>query len=200
MKLLLVGGALAAVVGVAWYSRAEPNVYSMNVAEAYAKLREAQGPKRDDGTAKFLQNGGNGSTSVNWMVGGSSCQADLAPDEKGTRVTAYCSGGGEGAATGMYAGMMRGEIIEHIDSTLRGREFDKRKASVGETASLWPKDVRQPDGSIGAAAGEALKMDREMKKSMADFDEQMKQVEQRAQSEVARHPSSATRPMTDLNR
>ena len=96
------------------------------------------------------------------------CEANIAPEGADkSRLTAYCDGGGagSGAAAGMLMGMTRRALIEHIDATLEKRPFDVKLAQ-GSTASGWPSDARQPDGTLGTAMGESLKMERDMNKMM----------------------------------
>ena len=92
-----------------------------------------------------------------------------------SRVMAYCNDGGsmsDGAAAGMVSGMQRKALIEHIDATLLKCPFDVKLAQ-GPTASGWPSDARQPDGSLGTATGEALKMERDMHKMMRQAESEM---------------------------
>ena len=95
---------------------------------------------------------------------------------------AFCNGGGagDGAAAGLVSGMDRKALIEHIDATLDKRPFDVRLAQ-GSTASGWPSDARQPDGSYGTMVGDALKMEREINQMNRD----MKQYEAKADAEMA---------------
>lgn len=166
---------VAAVLGWAWFGRGEGNVYAMTPDQVYAKLVSAKVEKGNGALFGKLDTkvSGNGNGTVYWNAGGYNCAADIAAEEGGkSRLTAYCGGASfsDGAAAGMLAGMHRSKLIEHIDATLDGRPFDAKLAS-GSTAAGWPKDARQPDGSLGAAAGEALKMNAEMVKMSKDFDE-----------------------------
>ena len=80
----------------------------------------------------------------------------------GTGVSAGAgAGAGAGAAAGMLMAMKRKALIEHIDATLDKRPYEFKLAQ-GSTASGWPQDARQADGSLGAAMGGALKMERDI--------------------------------------
>lgn len=190
MKALLVGGALIAVVGYAWYSRGEANVYPLTVAQTYEKLTTAKVEESGSGPLgnRDIKISGNGTDKIYWKAEGAHaitrCQADLSPEgASSTRITAFCDGasGPSGAAAGMLHGMLRKAMIEHIDSTLDGRPYDRQKAR-GETASGWPADVRQPDGSLGGAVDEAMKMDREFRNPKSDFNKQLKKLENDARA------------------
>lgn len=208
MKVLLLGGVAAAVLGFAWFSRSEANVYPMTVADTYARLTSAKVEASGKGPLgnREISISGNGSSTIYWKAGGTfsttRCQADLTPEGSSkTRITAYCDGGdiSGGAANGMLQGMMRKRMIEHIDSTLDGRPYDQQKA-MGASATGWPDDVRQPNGSFGAAVNEAVKMDRDMKKMIGEMEKTGKQMRQAQEMEYrSRSTSAATRPMTDLS-
>ena len=165
------------------------NIYSMASQQAYDKLVAA--PVSWDGKGPFgkldVSPGGDGNGTVRWSssYGTRFCEANIVPEgiDK-SRINVFCDGPGEGAATGMMQAMYRSAIIEHIDATLKGRPYDPYKAR-GETASRWPKDPRQADGSIGAAAGEALKMDRDMHKMQQEMEaESAADSEREAQERV----------------
>ena len=157
------------------------NVYPMAPQEAYEKLinapieRSGQGPF---GTMEISASG-DGSSNIHWGNGSFNiCEANLAPEGADkTRITAYCGGGGEGAAAGMEQGLRRKALIELIDSTLRGRPFD-RMLAYGTTAGSWPDDPRQADSSYAGAATEALKMDRDMHKDLAEMEKEQAQQDQ----------------------
>jgi len=207
MKALLIGGAVAAVMGYAWFSRGEPNVYPMSIADTYARLTTAKVESSGSGPLgnREISISGNGTNVVYWSAGGTfsttRCQADLSPEGSNeTRITAFCDGGdiSGGAANGMLQGMMRNRMIEHIDATLEGRAFDPRKA-LGASATGWPKDVRQPEGSIGAAVNEAVKMDRDMHKMINEMEKTGKQMGQGKEMEYrSQSTRAATQPMVDL--
>jgi hypothetical protein len=207
MKYLLIGGAVVAIFAYAWSGKAEANVYDMPVAETYAKLTSTKIEPGGQGAFGRLDTAvsGNGENVVYWRASGSHaairCQADLAPEGSKTRITAFCDGGaaGSGAAAGMLMGMKRKRLIEHIDATLEGRPYDNQLA-MGSTAALWPADVRQPDGSFGTAVNDAIKMDRDMRQGMKEFEKLEKKVSAEYQSQMrSQMPSAATKPMTDLS-
>jgi hypothetical protein len=165
------------------------NVYAMPSQQVYDKLSSAS--VSWDGKGPFgkldVSPGGDGSGTVRWSssYGTRFCEANIVPEGTDkSRINVFCDGPGEGAATGMMQAMYRSAIIEHIDATLKGRPYDRRKA-LGETASTWPKDPRQADGSIGAAAGEALKMDRDMHKAISEMDNMSDQMEAERQARRA---------------
>lgn len=207
MKYLLIGGAVVAIFAYAWAGKGEANVYDLPVADTYAKLTSAKIEPGGQGVFGRLDTSvsGNGENVVYWRASGSHaairCQADLTPEGNQTKIAAYCDGGaaGSGAATGMLMGMKRKRLIEHIDSTLEGRPYDSQLA-LGSTAALWPADVRQPDGSFGTAVNDAIKMDRDMRQGMKEFEKEAKKLGSAQQMEVrSKIPATATRPMTDLS-
>lgn len=180
MKYLLLGAAVAGIIGYAWFGRGEANVYAMTPAEVYAALRAAPVEPGGQGVFGRLDTSvsGNGDNAVYWNASGSHagirCEANIAPEGSDkSRLTAYCDGGaaGSGAAAGMLMAMKRKALIEHIDATLDKRPFDVKLAQ-GSTASGWPSDARQPDGTLGTAMGDALKMERDMKKMMREAEVQ----------------------------
>lgn len=151
------------------------NLYPMPADQAYAKLVDAKIERSGKGPFGTLAIAavGDGSGTIKYMVsdaGMKMCEANIAAEGDKSRITAFCDRGGEGAAAGMTQNLMRSRLIEHIDATLKGREFDPRLA-LGSTAGSWPKDPRQPNGSIGAAATEALKMERDMKRDLKEMEE-----------------------------
>lgn len=207
MKYLLIGGAVVAIFAYAWAGKAEANVYDLPVADTYAKLTSAKIEPGGQSVFGRLDTSvsGNGENVVYWRASGSHaairCQADLTPEGNKTSIAAYCDGGaaGSGAAAGILMGMKRKRLIEHIDSTLEGRPYDNQLAQ-GSTAALWPADVRQPDGSFGTAVNDAIKMDRDMRQGMKEFEKEAKKLGSAHQMEVrSQVPASATRPMTDLS-
>lgn len=161
------------------------NVYPMTAQQAYDTLAAAPLPSENGPFGKLdVSASGEGNGVVRWVSssGVRFCEADIAPEGADkSRINVFCDGPGEGAATGMMQAMYRSAIIEHIDATLRGRAYDPNKAR-GETATLWPKDTRQADGSIGAAAGEALKMDREMHRELQEAQASQEEYESSAQT------------------
>jgi hypothetical protein len=183
------------------------NIYPMAPQQAYDTLVAAHIEPSGNGPFFRLETSvsGDGSSKVYWHGTGSmsavDCEAELAPEGADkTRVMAHCTGASasDGAAAGMMLGMTRNRLIEHIDATLRGRAFDPRLA-LGSTAGAWPKDPQQPDGSYGAAVGEALKMDRDMHKAISEMDnmaaeDEARRAERRANGDVNFKPGQ---PMID---
>lgn len=203
MKYLLLGAAFAGIMGYAWFGRGEANVYAVTPAEAYARLRAA--PIQADGKSAFgrlvYAVSGNGDSKIYWNGSGgtfasSHCEADITPEGPDkSRIMAYCGGGSlsDGAAAGMVSGLQRKALIEHIDATLEGRPFDV-KLAMGTTAAGWPSDARQADGSLGTAVGDALKMEREMKKMIRESESEMATAQ--AHSGVR---FEAGKPMVNVN-
>jgi len=209
MKYLLLAGAALGVIGFAWFGRGESNVYAMAPTEVYRALRSA--PVEPGGSGVFgrldTSVSGNGDSVVYWNASGSHaavhCEATITPEGTDkSRLTAFCGGGGasDGAAAGMVSGMKRRALIEHIDATLDKRPYDANLAQ-GSTASGWPSDARQPDGSYGTAVVGALKMEQEIKQMERDFkkDQAKSDVDaayRRAHSGVQ---FEAGKPMVDLS-
>lgn len=149
------------------------NLYSMSADQAYAKLVDAKIERSGKGPFGTLPIAavGDGSGTIKYMVTGMKmCEANIAAEGDKSRISAFCDQGGEGAAAGMTQNLMRSRLIEHIDATLNDRAFDPRLA-LGTTAGSWPEDPRQPNGSIGAAATEALKMERDIKRDLKEMEE-----------------------------
>ena len=200
MKYLLLAGAFLGVIGYAWTSGGDPNVYPLSQADVYATLRAAPVQKGNGGMFGNLDTSvsGNGDSKVYWNAGGNHCEAEITPEGKASRIMAFCGGGSmsDGAAMGMVSGMHRHALIEHIDAALTNRAFDPKKAG-GATAARWPSDARQPDGSYGTAVGNALKMDRDMHTMIRDMDK----AEAEDKARVANNPNpqlQAGKPMVDL--
>lgn len=194
MKYLLLGAAVAGILGYAWFGRGEANVYAMTPAEVYAALRAA--PVEPGGQGVFgrldTKVSGNGDNAVYWNASGSHagirCEANITPEGSDkSRLTAFCGGGGagSGAAAGMLSAMNRKALIEHIDATLDKRPYDAKLAQ-GSTASGWPSDARQADGSLGTAMGDALKMEQEMMKLGRDLDAERASSNQEYAEKIAR--------------
>jgi len=205
MKYLLLAGAFLGVIGYAWMSSGDPNVYPLSQAQAYQKLTNANIPSDGHsafGTLKYSASG-NGDSKVYWNGSGGTfamahCEAEITPEGASkSRIMAFCNSGGasDGAAAGMLSGMQRRALIEHIDATLNGRAFDPRRAQ-GETAARWPTDSHQPDGSYGTMVAGALKMDRDMHNMQRDADAATVAMENGGHS-----PSryEASKPMVDLS-
>ena len=178
MKYLLLAGAFLGVIGYAWFGRGEANVYAMAPAEVYKILRSAPVKPGGQGVFGRLDTlvSGNGDSVVYWNASGSHaaihCEATIGPEGADkSRLTAFCGGGGagDGAAAGMVSAMHRKALIEHIDATLDKRAYDAHLAQ-GSTASGWPSDARQADGSYGTAVAGALKMERDIKQMERDYE------------------------------
>lgn len=165
------------VLGLLTTACGQGNLYPLPADQAYAKLVEAKIVPSGQGPfgRRPISVSGDGTSTVRWSiaeVGIKMCEANIAAEGADkSRITAFCSGGGEGAAAGMMQNMNRSALIEHIDATLRGREYNPQLAQ-GATASGWPKDERQADASIGTAMGDALKMERDMKRSIKEGEAQ----------------------------
>ena len=154
------------------------NIYPMTPDQVYSKLVEAK--IKPSGKGPFgripMIVGGDGTSTVRWKTefGTTMCEANITPEGADkSRIMAYCGAGGEGAAAGLTQALHRKAIIEHIDATLRGRDYDARLAT-GSTAGTWPADPRQADASLGGAATEALKMERDMKRMIKEGEAQQK--------------------------
>lgn len=202
MKYLLLGAAFAGILGYAWFGRGEANVYAMTPAEVYAALRAAPVEPGGQGVFGRLDTSvsGNGDDAVYWNASGSHagirCEANITPEgADNSRLTAFCGGGaaGAGAAAGMLMAMKRKALIEHIDATLDKRAYDFKLAQ-GSTASGWPADSRQADGSLGTAMGDALKMERDMKDSIREMEGEIATAQ--AHSGVQFQPGQ---PMVDVS-
>ncbi|MEO5578985.1 MAG: hypothetical protein ABIR25_08060 [Sphingomicrobium sp.] len=206
MKYLLLAGAFLGVLGYAWFGRGDANVYAMAPADVYQALRSA--PVKPGGTGVFgrleTSVSGNGDSLVYWNASGSHaavhCEASITPEGTGhSRLTAYCGGGGasDGAAAGMVSAMNRKALIEHIDATLDKRPYDAHLAQ-GSTASGWPSDARQADGSYGTAVAGALKMERDIKQDIKQMEQDQAATDavRAAQSGVQFQPG---KPMVNVN-
>jgi hypothetical protein len=183
-KLFALAGVALLVSGCDW----KANVYALPPQQVYDKLLAAS--VSWDGKGPFgkldVSPEGEGNGTVRWTSSSGTrfCEANIVPEGTDkSRINVFCDGPGEGAATGMMQAMYRSAIIEHIDATLRGRPYDARKAQ-GETATLWPDDPRQADGSIGAASAEALKMDREMREAQANAEQAREEAPPPQQQDV----------------
>ena len=176
MKLRMLGAPLAALLVAGCV---QGNLYRMTVEQAYAKLVAAPVLPSGSGVFGRLETSisGDGSSKVYWNASGgtfatASCEANIAPEGADkSRITAFCGGASasDGAAGGMVQNMHRKAIIEHIDATLRGRAYDPRLAQ-GATAGGWPDDPRQADASYATAVGGALKMERDIKRDIAEME------------------------------
>lgn len=206
MKYLLLGTAFVGVVGYAWFGRAEANLYAMTPAEVYQALRSAPVEKGNGGVFGNLDTtvSGNGESMIYWNATGAHaskhCEATITPEGTDkSRLTAFCDGGGagDGAAAGMVLGMDRRALIEHIDATLEKRAYDARLAQ-GSTASGWPSDARQPDGSYGTAVTDAFKAEREIKGMIREMEQNQAARDEvsAAHSEVQFQPG---KPMVNPN-
>ena len=186
MKLLAAGGFIVLAAGAVYFfggGQSAPDVYAMPVKQAYDTLRAAK--IEPSGTGMYFRLAttvsGNGKNKVVFDGSGShahhNCEIALKPaeDPAETHVAVTCKGGGagDGAAAGMVHNMIRNRVIEMVDATLTGREFDPGRAQ-GLTAARWPGDG--VDGSLGGAMGEALKMEADTRKMIAEVDAQMDAV------------------------
>jgi hypothetical protein len=186
------------------------NLYPLPADQAYAKLVAAK--ILPSGTGPFgrlpIAVVGDGSSTIKYVVtdaGMKMCEANIAAEGDKSRITAFCDKGGEGAAVGLTQNLMRSRLIEHIDATLKGREFDP-KLAMGSTAGSWPKDERQAKGNIGTAMGDALQMERDMKREIKEMDKMQEQerADAAANLEVAKAHDGVTfepgKPMVDTSK
>lgn len=178
-----IGITLASVVMLA--GCAEPDEYAMSRKDAYDKLMTAK--IESSGTGPFFRLettiDGNGGSEVIYDASGSMAHhactmklTELAADN--TKVAVICEGGGagDGAAAGMAHHMIRNRVIELVDATLTSRPFDPQR-DEGSTAYRWPNDG--VDGSVGTAAKNALKMEADIKRDIAEAeqDSQSREIE-----------------------
>ena len=186
------------------------NLYPLPADQAYAKLVAAK--ILPSGTGPFgrlpIAVVGDGSSTIKYVVtdaGMKMCEANIAAEGDKSRITAFCDKGGEGAAVALTQNLMRSRLIEHIDATLKGREFDP-KLAMGSTAGSWPKDERQAKGNIGTAMGDALQMERDMKREIKEMDKMQEQerADAAANLEVAKAHDGVTfepgKPMVDTSK
>jgi hypothetical protein len=186
------------------------NLYPLPADQAYAKLVAAK--ILPSGTGPFgrlpIAVVGDGSSTIKYVVtdaGMKMCEANIAAEGDKSRITAFCDKGGEGAAVALTQNLMRSRLIEHIDATLKGREFDP-KLAMGSTAGSWPKDERQAKGNIGTAMGDALQMERDMKRDIKEMDKMQEQerADAAANLEVAKAHEGVTfepgKPMVDTSK
>ena len=206
MKTKLLG---LAALALATSACGQGNLYPSAADQAYAKLVAAK--IVPSGTGPFgrlpIAVVGDGSGNIKYIVtdaGTKMCEANIAAEGDKSRITAFCDKGGEGAAVALTQNLMRSRLIEHIDATFNGREFDP-KLAMGATAGAWPKDERQANASMGAAMGEALAMERDMKKSIKEMDQarEQEQAESLAKLEAAKAHEGVTfeagKPMVDTS-
>lgn len=208
---LLAGGALVAVGAGLFYFLVEQkpaDVYDMPVSDAYSLLTKVDFGKRTEGEQAAqisYSSRGNGRDKVFWGISGShtrrQCDIQLTPfegDAARTHVAIACQGGGagEGAAAGIAHNMVRNRMIERIDATLTGREYDVTR--VGASSSRWPGDG--VDGSLGTAAGKALEMNAEMNKMQREWEAEQRAAnspEARNQAEMDAFYASADSDYSD---
>jgi hypothetical protein len=80
------------------------------------------------------------------------------------------------------------------------------KLAMGSTASGWPADPRQPDSSIAAAAGQALAMERDTHRMIAEMEKASAEAEaQQAEKREARRANAGVtfkpgEPMIDVTK
>jgi hypothetical protein len=143
-------------------------VYKLPAAKAYDKLMAAA--VKPSGKGPFgrleMETTGKRNELVGWTIKGSRaghlCAASLkAQGAEQTRIDVSCKDFGDGAGAGITATLIRNNVIELVDATLRDRPYDPKKAEDGATAARWPKDVID-HGTMGTAAGKALEMERQM--------------------------------------
>lgn len=148
------------------YAMARKDVYV-----ALARIAYEPSPQAPWGTTDFSVHG-NGFNSLRFGADpdapGFGCTVrltELAPEK--TKIAVECTRELAGVAVdGMLHNMLRNNLIEAIDSTLKGRPFDESRANA--TAAGWPGDG--VDGSIGHAVGEAVRMDAEMRRDRREMD------------------------------
>ncbi len=167
-RIVLMLACIAMLAGCA-----EPDEYDISRKQAYDKLMTATIESSGNGPFFRLETtiDGNGGTEVVYDASGSMAHhactmalSEVAPERTKVAVTCQGGGAGDGAAAGMVHNMMRNRVIELVDATLDGRPFDPELAE-GSTAYRWPGDG--VDGSIATAAKDALKMEADMKREIA---------------------------------
>ena len=200
MKYLLLAAAFLGVLGYAWFGRGDANVYAMAPTEVYQVLRSAPVEKGNGAVFGKLDTSvsGNGESKIYWN--GGQCEAEITPEGTDkSRIMAFCNGGSasDGAAAGMVSGMRRKALIEHIDATLYKRPYDAHLAQ-GSTASGWPSDARQADGSYGTAVAGALQMERDIKQDIKQMEKDQAATDavRAAHSGVQFQPG---KPMVNVN-
>ena len=192
MKQVMIAGALVLLSGCSNGLFTAANVYAMPVDALYQKLdameieRSPQAPMgtltitKNSVPAKFISWAGSGSHAA------LKCTATLSPvDAQHTKVDTACEGGSvsNGAAAGVATHLVQIAMVEQIDSTLRGRPFDKQKvqmASAGAVMQGLPK-----------MESDALTMQRDVQK---DVDAANADIARR-HAEAATAPSSEQVPM-----
>jgi hypothetical protein len=168
-------GAAIALTGCNWLA-GPADEYQLTADEALAKLSAVSidGAKRSFYGTMGITASKVHPRQVKWVSSNGTayyeCLLGLAPvgdQQTATKVTVKCNGGGagDGAAAGMTHNMFRNRLIELVDATLRGQPIEKSKG----IASRWPGDG--VDGSPIKAAGAAIKMDQEMRDSLAEAEE-----------------------------
>jgi hypothetical protein len=170
-KILCAAPLLFATAGCLF---GEPNVYSMPAAEAYRRLASVRIEPSGSGPFGMLETIVTRSPPhrVTWTgtqsgggMGGYRCGLTVTPvDDASSRVDVSCNGGGagSGAAAGLESNLIRKRVIEQVDATLTGRDFDPRRAN-GATAAGWPADVVD-HGTLGDAVNTAREMDAETRR------------------------------------
>lgn len=170
--------ALAATVSAC----AAPDEYPMSRQHAYEKLVAAKIVPGGNGPFFRLETDirGNGLSEVTYDASGSMARhvctmrlAALAEDRTKVAVTCEGGGAGDGAAGGMVHNMIRNRVIELVDATLKGRPFDPELAG-GSTAYRWPDDG--VDGSFVGAAAQAVKMDADMRRDIAEMENEAREA------------------------
>lgn len=165
-KVILVGGAVAGILGYAWMGRDGANEYPLTPKATYDKLMAAEfqkGGQAPWGTVG-AEKSGNGSNRITFS-GRGECTLDIVPEgEAKSALSVTCPNMGEGAAAGMETSLRRHKLIEWIDSSMTGRPYDQKLALMGTTAGRWPDDVVEHGGLIEAQA-DALKMSAEAQRA-----------------------------------
>jgi hypothetical protein len=173
MKMLVMMLGCGTILGAGLWMKnpfGAPNVYAMTPTQVSETLSRA---KIEPGnTSPFgrldVETSSKPGKSVTWEAVGShaavTCSTLIEPEGADkSRLNVTCGGGGagNGAAGGLFLRMVRKEVIELVDSTLRHRPYDPQKAK-GSTAARWPEDIVHHD-NFGQAVGKAIEMDAEMR-------------------------------------
>jgi hypothetical protein len=149
MKIVMFGGAIAMLAGgfYAYKDRlfVPANVYAGSPAQIYQTLNAMQierSPQGPMGTLDITKTG-VAAKSITWAGAGAhagvDCTATLIPlDPQRTRVETNCGGGGpsDGAAAGTAVKLLQIAMVEQIDSTLRGRPYNKQKVQMADAGAV----------------------------------------------------------------
>jgi hypothetical protein len=171
---------LATACALAGCSAASLDTYDMPVAQTYEKLAEmdledVEGPFEERHAIKLTR---KENESLRWKsteTGMIDCVANLsAVDTARTRVAVSCNGVGQ--MPGWIAKQARADVIEKIDSTLRGRPYDKKNAPL--TASRYPADVVKHAGfaqEFGQAYAGSVKQAFETQREIAQMERELRE-------------------------